>query len=335
MLRWAVIGTSFISDTVAAAIARSPGSELAIAVGRDRARLEAFGARHDVARATTSLDEALADPDVDAVYVGAPNHVHHEITIAAARAGKAVLSEKSLTVTMAQTDALLDAVVGRVFFVEGLMYLAHPVIARFVEVLRDGRLGRLRAIEATYAADIARFVNPAGAGAIYNLGCYPASLAQLVVDTMGGEGAFGEHRLRAVGNTGDGPHAGNVVDASAAVRFASGALATLHTAETYGTVVRFAVHGEHGTLAFATNPWMPEPGDNRFTWARFDGASESIVVDDPLDAFDHQVRMVERCVAEGRLEAERPSPRPADSRALMQFLTGWEYAVRSIASERH
>ena len=324
MLRWAIVGTSMISDTMATAIARSSASQTVLVVGRDAARVEAFRARHDIVRSTTSLTNALADPDVDVVYVGAPNHVHHEITVAAACAGKAVLSEKSLTRTMTQADELRAAVTGNVFFVEGLMYLAHPVIARFVAVLRDGRLGPLRSIEASYAADIARFVNPAGGGAIYNLGCYPASLVQLVVDSLTGDGEFARHDLRAVGNVA----AGNVVEAAAVMRFRSGVLATVHTAETYGMVARFAVHGEHGTLSFATNPWLPEPGDNRFRWTAHDGTTETIVVDDPLDAFDHQVRLVEANLAAGRLEAERPSPGLADSYALMQALTAWEAAAR-------
>ena len=341
MLRWAIVGTSFISDTMATAIARSSGSDPMAVVGRDAARVEAFRARHAIPRCTTSLSDLLDDPEVDVIYVGVPNHVHHEVAIAAARAGKAVLSEKSLTRSMTQADELLAAVTGTVFFVEGLMYLAHPVIARFVEVLRDGRLGGLRSIEATYAADIARFVNPAGGGAIYNLGCYPASLVQLVVDTLTGEGEFARHDLRATGNVGAGSAGdggggvsdisaeGNVVETAAVMRFRSGVLATLQTAETYGTVARFAVRGEQGTLSFATNPWLPEPGDNRFRWTAHDGTSETIVVDDPLDAFDHQVRMVETNLAAGRLEAERPSPRLADSHALMQALTAWEAAART------
>ena len=59
------------------------------------------------------------------------------------------------------------------FFVEGVMYLAHPVFARFVEVLSDRRLGELKSINGHYAADIRDVTNPAGRGMPYNLGCYP------------------------------------------------------------------------------------------------------------------------------------------------------------------
>lgn len=327
MLRWAILGTSFISETMARAIEASPGSVATVVVGRDPKRLEAFRDRHGIARAVTSLEDALSVPDVDVVYVGTPNHLHHVATIVAAAAGKAILSEKSLTVSMEQADALLASVRGTVFFVEGLMYLAHPIVARFVEVLVDGRLGSLKAVHASYAADIAHLVNPDGGGAIYNLGCYPASLVQLVVDAMGGDGSFAEFQLLSCGITSATDD--NVREAVGAVRFSNGVLATIHTAETYGNTSRFEVHGTKGTLTFLTNPWLPRSGDNSFVWCAYDGDPETIVVTGPLDAFDHQVRMVEANVAAGKLEAERPSPRLVDSLRLIRFLTEWEAASRS------
>ena len=326
MLRWAILGTSFISETMASAISASPGSTATVVVGRDEQRLESFGTRHGIGRTATSLEEALAAADVDVVYVGTPNHVHHEATILAARAGKAVLSEKSLTVTMEQADALIASVRATVFFVEGLMYLAHPLIARFVDVVRDGRLGALKAIHATYAADIAHLVNPEGRGAIYNLGCYPASLVQLTVDSANGDGSFADNELSARGTVSE--IDGNVCESAATVRFGGGVLATIHTAETYGSASRFEVQGTKGSLSFETNPWLPQRGDNSFVWHGYDGATEAFVVNSPLNAFDHQVRMVETNIAEGRTEAERPSPRLDDSFQLMRLLTRWERASR-------
>jgi predicted dehydrogenase len=326
MIRWAIVGTSFISDTMARAIAGSPGSVAVVAVGRDSTRLHEFCERHSIAGSVNTVEDALRDPHIDVVYVGTPNHTHHLLTALAAKSGKAVLSEKSLTVSMAQTESLLTAVRdGGGFFVEGLMYLAHSVIARFVEVLLDGRLGKLKTISASYAANIARLVNPEGEGAIYNLGCYPASLVQLVIDAVEGDGSFTRRGFSAHGNVSTTD--GNICETAAAVRFDSGTLAMIHTAETYGNVARFEVQGEHGTLVFETNPWLPEPGDNSFVWTAFDGSTETFVVNDPLDAFDHQVRMVEANLIAGRVEAQRPSPRWSDSRDLMSFLTDWEQKV--------
>lgn len=327
-MRWAILGTSFISGTIAQAIARHPDSTATMVFGRDEARRRAFAETHGIDRHTASLDEAVTADEVDVVYVGLPNHVHHEAVRVAADAGKAVLSEKSLTVTMDQAHALVDAVRGRVFFVEGLMYLAHPLAGRWRALVGDGRLGELTGIHAGYTADIWRFVHPQGGGAIHNLGCYPASLVQLVIDTALGAGAFTRHRLVAQGrrSTVD----GNVADTTALVHFDGGPLATVHTAETYGMDARFEVHGTAGVLRALDNPWLPQSGVSRIGWYPYDGEPEVIEVYDPLDAFDHQIAMVERCLAEGRLEAPAPSPALDTSLALMQLLVHWREAAAAV-----
>jgi len=327
MIGWGILGTGFISDTVAAAIRKSPGSRIAAIAGRDIARTEALRARFEGDRAYAEAAELFADPAVDVVYVGLPNHLHHSFVREAASAGKAILSEKSLSVDMEKSRALVSAVAeGDVFFVEGLMYLAHPLIARFVEILRDGRLGHVKSIHASYAADIWQVVNREGRGALYNLGCYPVSLLQLAVQTVAGEGAFPDRIQTGTGTIS--AHDGNVAEAALAARFGCGILATVQTAETYGMFPDFTVVGERGTLRFLDNPWLPEAGTSRLLFAGFDGAREEIVVESDADAFLHQVRMVERSLAEGRRTAERPSPRPSDSIEIMRMLTDWEAEIR-------
>ena len=126
MLRWAVLGTGFISNTVIEAIALSDGSRVDVMAGRNRDQVAHFQKRHGIARGA-SYPDALADPEIDAIYIGLPNHLHHPFAGAAAQAGKAVLSEKSLTTTMQDAHELASMVQEHgTFFVEGLMYLAHP-----------------------------------------------------------------------------------------------------------------------------------------------------------------------------------------------------------------
>jgi dihydrodiol dehydrogenase / D-xylose 1-dehydrogenase (NADP) len=327
MIGWGILGTGFISDTVAAAIVKSPGSRIAGVAGRDIARTEEFRSRFESDRAYASHADLLADPAVDVVYVGLPNHLHHRFVGEAAAAGKAILSEKSLSVDMAKSHALVDAVAASdVFFVEGLMYLAHPLIARFVEILRDGRLGVVKSIHANYAADIWQVVNPEGRGTLYNLGCYPVSLLQLAVQTVAGQEAFRDRIQTGTGTVS--PHDGNVSEAALAVRFGCGILATVQTAETYGMFPDFTVVGDKGSLRFLDNPWLPEAGASRLLFTGCDGTIETIVVESDADAFVHQVRMVERSLGAGRREAERPSPRSADSIEIMEMLTAWEADIR-------
>lgn len=322
-LRWGVLGTGFISLTMIEAIARSDGSEVTVVAGRNPERLAELCRANAIPRSAVDVDEVFEADDVDVVYVGLPNHLHHDATIAAAAAGKAVLSEKSLTTTMATADQLVARVrLHGTFFVEGLMYLAHPLFQRLTDVLLDGRLGRIRSVRAAYAADIAEVVNPRGGGTIYNLGCYPVSLLHLVVQVTGGDQAFRARSMTGLGSRSAAD--GNVVDAALTVRFDDGVLASLQSSDSYGNGSEFSISGDHGVLRFETNPWLPVPGVNAFAWQPFDGPVERIVVEDANDAFYHQVKMVERSVAEGRTEAERPSPRLSDSIEIMEMLTEWE-----------
>lgn len=327
MLGWGVVGTSFISNTVADAIRSSDGSRIVAVSGRDAGRLASFASAHDIPTAYGSLDELLADPAVDVVYFGTPNHVHHEGVIAAAKARKAILSEKSLTRTLAQAEALAHAVRSHnVLFVEGLMYLAHPLYRRLTEILHDGRLGTIRLINGYYAADIWNVVNPQGGGTLYNIGCYPVSLLQLVMQTCFGAEAFADRTLTGAGNLS--PKDGNLGDAAVTVRFGNGVLASLQSSDSVGMAHDFAILGDKGVLKFRTNPWLPRQR-SVLEWTPYGGVPEQLVVEDKHDAFHHQVRLMERSIAEGRAEAPRPSPRLSDSLEIMGFLAEWEAACGS------
>ncbi len=165
-------------------------------------------------------------------------------------------------------------------------------------------------------------VNPAGRGTIFNLGCYPVSLAQFVVQTMMGDGAFTARHTTGTGHLH--PIDGTVCDAALAVRFDDGVLATIQSSDNYGNTSEFSVAGDNGVLRFNTNPWLPMPGENILWWQPHGMGVEQIVVNDPHDAFYHQIKMVERHVAAQDTEATRPSPRLNDSLEIMELLTEWE-----------
>ena len=326
MLGWGIAGTSFISNTMVDAIKSSSGSSIAAATGRDPSRLAGFAEKHGIATTYGSLDAMLADPAVEAVYFGTPNHIHHEGVIAAARAGKAILSEKSLTRTVEQAAELAQAVrENNVLFVEGLMYLAHPLYRVLGDILRDGRLGAIHSINGFYAADIWDVVNPQGGGTLYNLGCYPVSLLHFVMQTAFGEVAFADRASSGAGNPSS--KDGNIGDAAVTVRFGNGVLANLQSSDSIGMAHDFAILGSKGMLRFRTNPWLPRQ-HNVLEWTEYGKTPEDIVVEDAHDAFHHQVRLMERCVTEGRKEAPRPSPRLKDSLEIMDFLAEWEAHCR-------
>ncbi len=87
MLRWAVLGTGFISNTVIEAIALSDGSRVDVMAGRNRDKVAHFQKRHGIARGA-SYPDALADPEIDAIYIGLPNHLHHPFARRSSPGGK-------------------------------------------------------------------------------------------------------------------------------------------------------------------------------------------------------------------------------------------------------
>lgn len=333
MLRWGILGTSFISHTVASSISSSPGSEIVAVFGRDPDRLSSFADKFSIPKRHATLEALIDDPSVDVVYVGLPSHLHAQASIAAARKGKAILSEKSLTTTMGDARELVRVVEEQgVFFLEGLMYLSHPVMEKVADIIRSGDLGTIRGVSGYYAANIWKKANPLGMGTIYNLGCYPVSLLHWVIQTAHGDASFARRSVQALGNlSDDGTH---VRDASLVVKFdtetaGASVLATIQSTDSFGNDFSFTVQGDKGSLRFKTNPWLPPAGDSVMEVKKYagGGTTEEIVVSSPLDAFGCQVKRVEDCVAAGDKQAPRPSPRWQDSVNIMGLLTEWEEAI--------
>ena len=327
MLQWGIVGTSFISETLAEAIKGDPGSTLQAVAGRRPEAIDAFARKYGINATFADYSALIRDPEVEIVYIGLPNHLHHRYILECVAAGKHVLSEKSLTIDMEKTSQIVAAVTDADnLFVEGLMYLHHPLIERLVMLLNDGVIGNVKTITGQYCADIAQFVNAEGKGAIYNLGCYPVSLLHLVLQTACGDGIWSDFSLTGSGSLS--PIDGNVCDASMNLSLPNGVTARLHTAETYGMFADFVVVGDEGTLRMVTNPWLPEE-TNTILVHRYEDEPEFIDVRAAGDAFYYQVMRIRERLALGEVTLARPAPRPNDSQEIMQILTRWEAACLS------
>ena len=142
-LRWGILSTADIARTkVIPACARRERCERRrhrLARGRPgRARCAELG----IPRAHASYEALLADPEVDAVYIPLPNHLHAEWSIAAARAGKHVLCEKPLALTADDAQRMIDVANAEgVTLMEAFMYRLHP---SWQAVARAGGIGRDR-----------------------------------------------------------------------------------------------------------------------------------------------------------------------------------------------
>jgi predicted dehydrogenase len=185
-VRWGILGPGRIAPRLVRAVGRCPRGELLAVASRAAARAEAFAASHGIPRAYGSYEDLVADPDVDVVYVSLPNHLHAEWTIRALDRGKHVLCEKPLALAPMDVDAIAGAAArsGRIC-VEAFMYLHHPQILRALELVRGGAVGTLRLVDASFSfpltyPDDPRIDPSMGGGSLWDVGCYPVSLARRI-----------------------------------------------------------------------------------------------------------------------------------------------------------
>ena len=186
-VRWGILSTADIGlRKVIPGLRRSPRSEVLAIASREDGRAAAAAKELSIPRAHGTYEALLADPDIDAVYIPLPNHLHAEWTIAAARAGKHVLCEKPVALTAAQAQEMVDACRDAgVLFMEAFMYRQHPTWIAARALVESGRIGRLQAVDSwfSYYNDDPRNIRnvfDAGGGALYDIGCYSVNLSRML-----------------------------------------------------------------------------------------------------------------------------------------------------------
>ncbi|MFJ3444294.1 Gfo/Idh/MocA family protein [Streptomyces sp. NPDC086081] len=191
-LRIGVLGAARITERSLIGPARETGHRVVAVAARDRARAEAFAARHGVQRVAGSYAELVADPEIDVVYNPLANGLHGPWNLAALAAGKHVLSEKP-SASNAEEAAEVRAAAERAgtVFMEAFHYLFHPVTRRLHELLASGELGELRHAEAMVAIAAPpesdpRWSLPLAGGALMDLGCYGLHALRMLAPRAGG-----------------------------------------------------------------------------------------------------------------------------------------------------
>jgi predicted dehydrogenase len=178
-LRWGVLSTAAIGlKKVIPAMQRGEYTSIAAISSRNLAQAQEAATALDIPTVYGSYEELLADPNIDAIYNPLPNQLHVPWTIKAAEAGKHVLCEKPLSLTVAEAETLLD-VRSRtgVKIGEAFMIRTHPQWLRVRELLDEGRIGELRSIFGFFSyfntnpANI-RNIADFGGGGLMDIGCY-------------------------------------------------------------------------------------------------------------------------------------------------------------------
>lgn len=186
-LRWGILSTGNIATgKVIPGIQAAERCEVVAIGSRDAERAQAVAQELRIPRAHGSYEALLADPDVDAVYVPLPNHLHAEWTMAAARAGKHVLCEKPLALTAEDAQRMVGVCRDAgVQLMEAFMYRLHPSWVAVRELVAAGQIGRLMAVQSWFSyfnddPTNIRNIRDVGGGALYDIGCYCVNLSRML-----------------------------------------------------------------------------------------------------------------------------------------------------------
>ena len=188
-LRWGVLSTASIArEKWIPGVRRGRRGDVVAIASRGGDAAQRVAAELGIPRAHDSYEGLLADPDVDAVYVPLPNHLHREWSIAAIRAGKHVLCEKPIALSSADAEVMVSAAAeAGVLLMEAFMYRLHPSWVAARELVAGGRIGQLRGVQSWFSyfnddPTNIRNSRAAGGGALMDIGSYSVNLSRLLFD---------------------------------------------------------------------------------------------------------------------------------------------------------
>jgi predicted dehydrogenase len=248
-VKWGILSTARINHLFLAGVRESTDVEVVAVASRTRDAAERFAHDHGIDRAFGSYEALFADPEVEALYIPLPNSLHIDWSVRALEADKHVLCEKPLSRRAEDVGRAFDVAErdGRLLM-EAFMYRHHPQTRRLLQFIKEGAVGRVRMIRASFgfllrAESDVRLKASLDGGALMDVGCYCVHGAR----TIGGEPArvSGEQAL-----------GGEGVDVvfTGTMHFAGDVLAHFDAGLAVAPRDELEVIGEEGSL-FLDDPW--------------------------------------------------------------------------------
>ena len=293
---WGIVGFGWVARDYMAPGIRAAGHRL-VAVA-DPGEASRAAAEAEGARAYARLEDLVNDPEVEAVYVATPNHLHREAIEALAGSGKAILCEKPMAASLDEAVAMVAALRGgETFYGTAFDQRHHPAHRAMRDAIRAGRLGTVTAIRIVYACWLPRAwtsfagqdnwrIDPAkaGGGALMDLAPHGLDLVDFLLDES-------IHDLAALTQARAQDYA---VDDGALLigRTPSGVLANLHVAYNCPDALprrRLEVSGTKGLLTAIDTMGQVAGGTLSFTDGST-GLSETLPFDGEASPFLEQVK---------------------------------------------
>lgn len=293
-VRWGLLSTANINRRLIPAIRASRRGELVAVCSRTAENAAAYAQEWEIPLSFGSYQAMLDSDEIDAVYIGLPNHLHAEWTIKALEAGKHVLCEKPFALTLAEVDAMIETAerTGRVL-AEAFMYRHHPQTKIVGEWVRAGRLGNISLVRGVFNftvtnRDNIRLSPEYGGGSLWDVGVYPLSFAQFVMGGPPGH-VFGSQWL---GETGvDETFAGQLY-------YSDGRIAQISSAFRTPFYTMFEIFGTEGRL-FLNKPFVGQEENRQLTFYPKTGHPQEVPVPEQ-ELYQGQVEDMHAAILDGK-----------------------------------
>lgn len=320
-IRWGVLSTAKIgTKKVIPAMQLGEYCTVTTIASRQLEKAQAAARQLGIEKAYGSYEELLADPDIEAVYIPLPNHLHVTWAIKALKAGKHVLCEKPIGLNAAEAQELLEASrkFPRLKVMEAFMYRHHPQWQWAKKKVSEGKIGELRMIQSFfsyYNSDPNNIRNKAdiGGGGLMDIGCYCISLSRFI---------FGAEPRRVCGIVEEDPEMKVDRLTSGILEFASGT-STFTCATQLVLYQRVNIFGTKGRIEIEI-PFNAPPDRPCKIWHRDDARTEEVILG-ICNQYTIQGDLFSRAVLEDR---EVPTPLE-DAVANMQVIDALVRSARS------
>lgn len=256
-IRFGIVGAGVISASHAKVISGNPRAELLAVCDVDREKAEKLAGEYGAKHIFTDLSDMLALEDLDVVNICLPSGMHEAAAVAAANAGKHILCEKPIDITLAKIDRMIEAA-DRNKVKLGCVYqrrtMPEAIAAR--QAIQEGKLGTMvlgdaylkyyRSPEYYRSAGWRGTWEHDGGGALMNQGVHGIDLIQWMMGDIASVFAHSAALVRDI----------EVEDtAVVAVKYKSGAFGVIQGATSVypAQATRFELHGENGTFIFGDN----------------------------------------------------------------------------------
>lgn len=301
-VRWGILGNATIGKKcVMPAITASADGRIRALGTRRPEQASQVVENNSIEKVYENYDQVISDPNVDAVYISLPNHLHLPWSIKALNGGKHVLCEKPMACNAREAREMAAASKSNSrLLMEALMYRFHPRSKRIKEMVQQGSIGKPRLVRAAFCFSMAeelleqgntyRLVAGQGGGALLDVGCYGVSVARWLLGeepvAVQGQAIFHDkHKVD--------------IHVVASLRFGSGALASVEASFCSGLQQTYTIVGSGGALELPHDAFIPWEKDALVTWRRQDEESGETLTVPGVDEYRLMIDNFNRAVLTG------------------------------------